>query len=758
MIKIKAADKKQNIEITEIKLKSLVKNKPKEDIWTLSGESIINVKYHIYEDKRVRQQDRAITYNPKISVPDLSSIIRLEQIKPSIESPQKAKLVKKLSFMVPNTFKGRDKKKLFTSKNLLQMDLLRSSILGNKKEESTDTNSLNNSLLQLTRLEYDTIDLDLGEVFEADTFTDVFFICGLTKKNAKVISDSEDLEPPCKHKQCGILRSYRPDILHRYPELNYKDLNLCSSTSSFCFPNGIKICYSKFEEDLEVRPPFFTLITNEYGKRFYMTIMQYYIKMEYIQFKKEYDFDPVTEYFQFGKLMDEVDSMSHQETNKREKNDQIVFSFSDNDYIYLPFAACMISSYPYIKQMEKCLETIIHMSVDDCLTTDEINKMIMHFIYEIPIPPPNRKLLFYLPYSSSPLEIYGTTYKDLPLLSNDLSIIFNKFSVENILLIHIMMLFEQRILFVTDNYKELTEISQGFVNLLYPLQWTHIYVPILTEDTYKYVLAFMPYIMGVDESLLGLIRGQLDDNSEESNSVYIIHIKRNYIEYYDKQNKRNRKSILVEVPDYPEKIYDFLIKELKEIKKIVEKGKEFSTYNTQKINKKLRVLFMKSFVSLFGDYKKYVSILHGLPLLNVDSFLETKNHEYKKFYSELVGTQIFGNFLQQKETFPYFEKMCLRYNNLPVVTRHQSTKKIRSNSLSRSNTNLIRMNTMKMNKTPGNKRDGSNASSDEEVDTKYDSLDTYIIYPNFIGSEIFTKVDITKIEEYITSRFKCIYY
>jgi hypothetical protein len=51
MIKVKAADKKQRMEIKEVKLKTLIKNKVKEDIWTLSGESILNVKYQIYEDK-----------------------------------------------------------------------------------------------------------------------------------------------------------------------------------------------------------------------------------------------------------------------------------------------------------------------------------------------------------------------------------------------------------------------------------------------------------------------------------------------------------------------------------------------------------------------------------------------------------------------------------------------------------------------------------------------------------------------------------
>jgi hypothetical protein len=178
--------------------------------------------------------ERSVTHNPKLSVPDFSNIIKLEEIKAPItklESPSKAKLVKKLSFVVPDNFKGRDKKRLLTTKNLLQMDILRSAILGKKetKNESTGTCSLNSSLLQYNRLEYDNVDLEEGEVFMADTFADVFFVCGLPKKNAKVISDSQNLESPCKHKDCGILRSYRPDILHRYPQINYKSLNMCSS-------------------------------------------------------------------------------------------------------------------------------------------------------------------------------------------------------------------------------------------------------------------------------------------------------------------------------------------------------------------------------------------------------------------------------------------------------------------------------------------------------------------------------------------------
>ncbi len=234
MAKVKVVDNKQRLETTEVKLKSLIKNKVKDDIWTLAGESIINVKYHIFEDKIVREPKRSITYQSKLSLQDNSLKMRIDNILPKevIKSPEKPNNPKKLSFVVPDSFKERDKKRLLTSKNLFQMDMLRSAILGKKeslKNESTMPTSLNNSLLHFTRLDYDTIDLEEGEVFEADTFADVFFICGLPKKGAKVITDSHTLEAPCKHKDCGILRSYKPDILSKYPQINYKSLSLCSS-------------------------------------------------------------------------------------------------------------------------------------------------------------------------------------------------------------------------------------------------------------------------------------------------------------------------------------------------------------------------------------------------------------------------------------------------------------------------------------------------------------------------------------------------
>jgi hypothetical protein len=51
IIKIKTNKSKQIFKPYEIKLRDLHKNKSKEDIWSLENDTILNVKYNVYEEE-----------------------------------------------------------------------------------------------------------------------------------------------------------------------------------------------------------------------------------------------------------------------------------------------------------------------------------------------------------------------------------------------------------------------------------------------------------------------------------------------------------------------------------------------------------------------------------------------------------------------------------------------------------------------------------------------------------------------------------
>ncbi len=244
-IKLKANKEKENLEKTEIKLKNLVKGKVKEDIWTLNGDSIINVRYNIFDDNPKAEIKRKSIYNPKllniglVEMPPIENEIKEKELPQPINlgSPKKPKF-KKLSFNVPNSFKERENKKMATSKLSLQMDNLRSKILTRKETNKVELDNKASprtkiSTMQLTRLDYELKDMDDSELGFLESFVDYFFICGVPKRNCKSIPESDYLEPVCKHKNCGLLKSYRPDILHRYPAVNNKIFNLCNSVNIF---------------------------------------------------------------------------------------------------------------------------------------------------------------------------------------------------------------------------------------------------------------------------------------------------------------------------------------------------------------------------------------------------------------------------------------------------------------------------------------------------------------------------------------------
>lgn len=212
----------------------------------------------------------------------------------------------------------------------------------------------------------------------------------------------------------------------------------------------------------------------------------YYEKIELSTFKTLYDADPVNEYLNLEKENIELENIeldiNDSEKTIQEKQDKqkvIVARMTEklnfcstivNKDIYIPKCICLLSKYPYGNQMEKCLETLLKMSYIDKYNSNDVNKLILHLIKEIPIPPPNTKLQFNIPLQANPIEISGPIYKKLPLLNFNLKIIFDLFSIENIILIHHLMLCEQKILFISNHFYLLTEVIEAFIALFYPLQ------------------------------------------------------------------------------------------------------------------------------------------------------------------------------------------------------------------------------------------------------------------------------------------------
>jgi hypothetical protein len=422
-----------------------------------------------------------------------------------------------------------------------------------------------------------------------------------------------------------------------------------------------------------------TSITHQDGSRYYMAIFQYYIKIENQTYHKTFDFNPVKEFMCNDKssILIEMDDLNKQKMEKKlEKQYEICTGFNFNDYLYIPQCACLISKYPYTKQMESTLELLINLYTEEKFKLEDLYKAILYITREIPIPPNNKRLIFYLPFTNTSLEIVGPIYKELPLTNNNLLAILEIFSIENIITIQYLMLTEQKVLFISDDPEQLTNIIDSFVSLLYPFEWIHTYIPILSEDMIKYLQSFMPFIMGIEEYMLETAKEYLD----ESENTYLVYIRKNYIDVSSNHKGRRfmkRKELIKDLPDYPVDIETDLTNSIKNFKKILDKHKG----STKDLEMCFRKLFINSFANIIGDYMKYLSFLDDIPLFNSDSYISQRPKNSKLFCGEFIQTQIFRNFLQceEREEFSYFKKVISENTQYPGRTHK------RSNSLGKAN-------------------------------------------------------------------------
>lgn len=612
----------------------------------------------------------------------------------------------------------------------------------NKKKKLSTTynnsNSLSNTninhLTNLTTLDYEEINIAKYEAennyaFYKDSFCEGFFIAGLPRQKAKVIVDSEHLLAPCRHKICNMLPAYKPDIIKRFimggqiednsqQEKTFSPLaisakfDLTQAHTSLCFPHGIKVCYHKSEEEVRPMKNFMTVTTNEAGRHHYIYIFHYFQKISLIDFKNMHDFDPVTDYNRYNKsiqlILDKLSndtSLTKKESAKYEEKHQEYFSMccdlASRDYIYLPKCACLVSKLPYTKQMEKCLEIVIKMSIDDKISSEEISKFLLNLVYEIPTPPPNRRLLFYVPYQTHTVEITGNVVRDFPICGYNVKSLLEYFSPEVMTTIYYLILLESKILFVYDDYQKLTEITQAFLNLIYPMQWINTYIPVLSEEMIKYMKFFMPFMMGVDSNLLKYFTKT--DDFDEENVVHLVFVnpgKKSTIDLSSDYKKGKRtKNIIKTLPAIPEEAFKDIIKEVDLFVNSLEGKKgdkhlqldyepsltkmDSQMMSDAKAEKTLRKIFVKVMVMLLGDYKKYVSVIEDCHYFNSESYLSSRSENFKGFYDDLIQTGNFRQFLNslKDSTYPFFDKMSTRYVNL-VLSKSTITpgRRIFSNS------------------------------------------------------------------------------
>ena len=366
------------------------------------------------------------------------------------------------------------------------------------------------------------------------------------------------------------------------------------------------------------------------------------------------------------------EEMDESVTNKIQEELEKAQELGFRDYVYIPYCICLISKYPYITEMKKCLQSIYTMFINHLAEKrPDLNNLIMHLIHSVPIPEKNTKVRFFIPFCNKGIDLICPKVQDISVMNTNISSLLKYFSIDNLVIIFRLMLAEKKILFIDNDYSRLSQVTDSFISLLYPFQWVHTYIPIMSDQMLKYLETFLPFLNGINSSLMPLVTEVFENNEVgDSEEVFIVYIYMNKFRLGSSltSNKKKKYKYLQEnVPALPsamEKELKFKLKKIKDELDYMLKNQKNKKIDLSDLDFRTRNVFINMFVQMFHDYYKYMTFLSDDVVFNKTLFLEKiTNNNDKHFYDEFIDTQLFQQFTQNivKDELKYFKTMAMKY-------------------------------------------------------------------------------------------------
>ena len=267
----------------------------------------------------------------------------------------------------------------------------------------------------------------------------------------------------------------------------------------------------------------------------------------------------------------------------------------------------------------------------------------------------------------------------LPLKDYNLSIILDKFYIEDLVKIYTALLLEFKIILIFDNYNEINYCIQSLLTITYPLSKSEF-------NIFSYITLNDEFLINLPCSIIGVPINIKIYNIESDVIIYSL-VHKKFIKY--PQNKIPSIHDQLILNELKSKLYETLAEKL-EINnemdfELTDLGEMFNKNLCTKINSniylnlKICSIFFKTFLLLMKDLNKYINfkkaekLFKGGEIIKMTSFfdLESFQKNYNNFLKCLYNTKIFSNFIEKyakyynkKSKYIFLNKMLSELVNL----------------------------------------------------------------------------------------------
>jgi pentatricopeptide repeat protein len=275
----------------------------------------------------------------------------------------------------------------------------------------------------------------------------------------------------------GSEYTFQPMITARYPPTEYPDHALNPMLVQFCFPHSDVILPStKF---VMPRIHHFVLTTDK-GRFVYGTCLTVY---------EEY----------YPSSDDPYDLQQHAtvHSDSGELDIEVTVENGGRNFLYIPKVLCVLSTWPYLTAFREYLTQLYRLATATNLMDTPIERHILNLCQEIPAPPPGA-FEIQVPILTSTIRFWAPPAKlPIPYVALPFQTLFDCLDVDNVLKVWYALVLEHSVLLVSSQYSILTVCAEILCSLLFPMQWSHLYIPLVPRFLSPMLEAPFPYLCGV---------------------------------------------------------------------------------------------------------------------------------------------------------------------------------------------------------------------------------------------------------------------
>ncbi|XP_022198892.2 DENN domain-containing protein 1A [Nilaparvata lugens] len=280
-------------------------------------------------------------------------------------------------------------------------------------------------------------------------------------------------------------------------------------------------------------------------------------------------------------------------------------------------ALVVLSFLPWHESFYKFLNIICELTHN--AHSDDLWKFL-ETVYQSRVPEPGATLQVPTSTSHSKFVCQCPCQFSLPSIpeNRNLTEYYNAVDSTNMMVVFASMLYERRMVFTSRRLYRLSACVQAANAIIYPMHWQHIFIPVLPHVLRDYLLAPMPFLIGVPHSVLQKV------NRQDMGEVVILDADNNTIE-----------TPFSDLESLPQDVVRELKAQLKNRAALLGDG--------------VSRAFLRALVQLIGGYRDALKFHQGESIkFNADAFVESRPPSMQPFLRKMLQLQIFQQFIEER--------------------------------------------------------------------------------------------------------------